>query len=67
MVHKDFIGMYETTSTTGENLARIILAVLLRLNLPISGLRGQAYEWGFKYVLKVLRCQPRLLFSEHSH
>jgi len=44
LVHEDFIGMYETTSTTGENLARIILDVLLRLNLPISGLRGQAYD-----------------------
>ncbi len=44
LVHEDFIGLYETTSTTGENLARIILDVLLRLNLPISGLRGQAYD-----------------------
>ncbi len=44
LVHKDFIGLYETTSTTGENLARIILDVLLRLNLPVSGLRGQAYD-----------------------
>ncbi len=44
LVHKDFIGLYETTSTTGEYLARIILDVLLRLNLPISGLRGQAYD-----------------------
>ncbi|KAL2101376.1 hypothetical protein ACEWY4_003137 [Coilia grayii] len=44
MVHEEFIGLYETTSTTGENLAKIILDVLLRLNLPISGLRGQAYD-----------------------
>ncbi len=44
LVHEDFIGLYEITSTTGENLARIILDVLLRLNLPISGLRGQAYD-----------------------
>ncbi len=32
LVHKDFIGLYETTSTTGENLARI------------SCLRSQAYD-----------------------
>ena len=44
LVHEDFIGLYEATSTTGENLARIISDVLLRLNLPISGLRGQAYD-----------------------
>lgn len=44
MVHEEFIGLCETTSTTGENPARIILDVLLRLNLPISGLRGQAYD-----------------------
>ena len=44
LVHEDFIGLCEATSTTGENLARIILDVLLRLNLPISGLRGQAYD-----------------------
>ncbi len=44
LVHEDFIGLYETTSTTGEHLARIFLDVLLRLNLPISGLRGQAYD-----------------------
>ncbi len=44
LVHEDFIGLYETTSTTGENLAKIILDVLLRLNLLISGLRGQAYD-----------------------
>lgn len=44
VVHEEFIGLYETTSTTGENLAKIILDVLLRLNLSVSGLRGQVYN-----------------------
>jgi hypothetical protein len=44
IVHEEFIGLYEVSSTTGENLARVVLDVLQRLNLPISGLRGQAYD-----------------------
>lgn len=47
MVHEEFIGLNETTSTTGENLAKVILDVLLRLNLPISGLRGM--PWGCQH------------------
>ena len=34
LVHEDFIGFCEATSTKGKNLARTILDVLLRLNLP---------------------------------
>ena len=44
LVHEDFMGLYEATSTTGENIARVILDILFRLNLPILGLRGQAYD-----------------------
>lgn len=44
LVHKDFVGLYEATPSTGENLARIISDVPLRLNLPISGLRDQAHD-----------------------
>ncbi|XP_061561827.1 BAH and coiled-coil domain-containing protein 1 isoform X3 [Phycodurus eques] len=44
LVHEDFIGLYEASSPTGENLASTILEVMLRLSLPISGLRGQAYD-----------------------
>ena len=36
--------MYEVSVTTGENLAKVIMDVLLRLNLSITGLRGQAYD-----------------------
>jgi len=44
VVHEEFIGLYEVSLTTGENLARVVKDVLLRLNLPITGLRGQAYD-----------------------
>lgn len=44
IVHEEFVGMYEGSKTTGENLAKVIMDVLLRLNLLITGLRGQAYD-----------------------
>lgn len=44
--HEAFIGLYEVsgTGTTGEAIARVARDVLLRLNIPISGLRGQTYD-----------------------
>ncbi len=44
MIHEEFIGLYEVSVGTGENLAKVVKDVLVRLNLPISGLRGQAYD-----------------------
>ncbi len=41
---EEFIGLYEVSLTTGENLAKVVMDVLQRLNLPITGLRGQAYD-----------------------
>lgn len=41
---EDFVGLYEASSTTGEYLFKITSDVLLRLNLPFSGLRGQTYD-----------------------
>ena len=41
---EEFVGLYEASSTTGEHLWRIASDVLLRLNLPLSGLRGQTYD-----------------------
>ncbi|KAJ8888617.1 hypothetical protein PR048_008109 [Dryococelus australis] len=35
-VFDDFIGLYETSSTTGDTLTDIIEDVLLRLNLPVE-------------------------------
>lgn len=42
--HEEFVGLYEVSSTTGENLARVAVDVLQRMNLPLSGLRGQTYD-----------------------
>ncbi len=41
---EEFIGLYETSSTTGEQISKIVSDVLLRLNLPLSVLRGQTYD-----------------------
>ena len=38
------MGFYEVSSTTEENLAKAAKDVLLRLNLLLSGLRGQTYD-----------------------
>uniref|UniRef100_A0A9J8A5F5 Uncharacterized protein n=1 Tax=Cyprinus carpio carpio TaxID=630221 RepID=A0A9J8A5F5_CYPCA len=42
--HEEFVGLYEVSSTTGENLARVAVDVLQRMNLPLSGLCGQTYD-----------------------
>ena len=42
--HEMFIGLYEVSSTTGEAIAKVARDVLLRLNIPIDGLRGQTYD-----------------------
>jgi len=39
-----FVGLYEVLGTTGEQMAKLAIDVLLRLNIPISGLRGQTYD-----------------------
>lgn len=44
MIWLCMIGLYEVSSTTGENLAKVVKDVLLHLNLSITSLRGQAYD-----------------------
>lgn len=39
-----FLGFYETSSTSGDSLSRIVLDVLERLGLPLAQLRGQTYD-----------------------
>ncbi|CAL9706252.1 unnamed protein product [Knipowitschia caucasica] len=41
---EDFVGLYEVQGTTGEQMAKVAADMLLRLNLPMSGLRGQTYD-----------------------
>lgn len=39
-----FMGLYQTSDTTGKVLANIALDALTRLNLPLTCLRGQTYD-----------------------
>lgn len=41
-----FLGLYEVSSTTGENLTKVALDALTRLQLPLENLRGQTYDAG---------------------
>ena len=43
-VHEEFVGFYETHSTTGADLARLIQDALQRLGLPLDRLRGLAFD-----------------------
>lgn len=43
-IYEDFLGLYETSSTTAETLVKILKDVLLRFQLPIHRCRGQAYD-----------------------
>lgn len=42
--HEAFIGLYELSGTAGEAIARVAKDVLLWLNIPVTGLRGQTYD-----------------------
>ena len=41
---EEFLGLYQVSSTTGQNIANMACDVMTRLNLPISQLRGQTYD-----------------------
>ncbi|KAJ8381375.1 hypothetical protein SKAU_G00021530 [Synaphobranchus kaupii] len=42
--HEEFIGLYVMSETTGQAIADMATDVLVRLNLPMAGLRGQGYD-----------------------
>ena len=42
--HEDFVGMYETGSTTAEILTLLIKDALSRFGLDLRNCRGQAYD-----------------------
>ena len=41
---EDFVGVYETASTTAETITKIIKDALCRLGLDLMDCRGQAYD-----------------------
>ena len=55
--HEEFLGFYEPPETTGEVLAKCILDVLLRCQLPLSALRGQTYDGASNMSGKFKGCQ----------
>ncbi len=44
MPHEEFIGLYSLSETTDQGIAKMVTDVLLRLNLPMSALRGKSYD-----------------------
>lgn len=42
--HEDFVGLYEVSGTTGEEIAKGAADVIQQMNLPLSGLCGQTYD-----------------------
>ena len=43
-VHETFIERYNIPYTTGDTISNMVFDVLMRLNLPLSGLRAQTYD-----------------------
>ena len=43
-VHETFIGLYNVPGTTGDTISKMVFDVLMRPNLPLSGLRAQTYD-----------------------
>lgn len=41
---EDFIGFYEVPDSTGKTIASVLTDALIRLQLPLSSLRGQTYD-----------------------
>jgi len=69
-VQEEFVGLYEVASTGAENIYAAITDVLLRLNLPISKVRGQCYDRaatmsGAKsgVVSRMCTAEPRAVFT----
>lgn len=59
-----FIGLYETSNTTGEVLSKLILDALQRLGLDITNLRGQCYDGAACMSGKYSGVQAKLLSLE---
>lgn len=56
-----FLAMQDTSSTTGQTLANLILECLQQFGLPISMLRGQCYDGGANMSGTIKGVQARIL------
>ena len=68
-IREEFLGFYETKSTTSETLFKVVKDVLIRFGLDINNVRGQCYDGaanvrGYKSGLqtKLIEEEPRALF-----
>ena len=69
-IQEEFVGLYEVASIGAENIYAAITDVFLRLNLPISKVRGQCYDGaaamsGSKsgVVTRLCAAEPRAIFT----
>ena len=72
-VNKEFIGLYEVKSIEAPSLVHVIKDTLLRLNLPLSKVRGQCYDGASNMrgirngVAKLIQDEePRSTFTQFS-
>lgn len=59
--YEHFMGLYETDSTTGETISKIVLDSLLRFELSLDNLRGQCYDGGSNMKGRLQGAQSRIL------
>jgi len=69
-VHEDFLGMHEMKSTDAESITSTIKTVLLRLDIPITKLRGQCYDGASTMAgarngvaAKIQQLEPKAVFT----
>ena len=43
-VHEEFLGLYAVDSTDATTLVSVVKDAMVRMNLPMSNLRGQCYD-----------------------
>ena len=69
-VHEEFVGLFEVASTRAENIFTAITDVFLRLNIPLSKVRGQCYDRAAAMcgsrsgvVTRLCAVEPRAVFT----
>lgn len=68
-IREEFLGFYETQSTTSETLLKIVKDILIRFQLNLNAIRGQCFDGaanvrGYKSGLqsRLIEEEPRALF-----
>ena len=66
-VREEFLGFYKAQSTTGADLTRLIEDAMQRLNLPLSDLRGLAFDGAANMTSSVRSVQAILRKNSLRH